>query len=242
MKRYVSVFQMIARCSIYKVLAVIGAMLAAQGVCFYLSMISPSGIAIEEYIDQSQYNLIFQMAYVMITILLVLPGMDIGSKQSYTLQRLRIKEKRIFWLQALYNLMAYVLLWGAQLVMLFVSTMIYHKFLPDGIKYTNQTMFIAFHRNDFMHNILPLEDVYGWTFIILIGVSSAFTTAMFTKLRREENKFGLELLLLVAAVLIYFPRDLGYEIYSFSFGVFFVFAIMGFRAFMKKILEVNSRA
>ena len=236
MKRYLSVFEMIARCSIYKVLLALGVMVAAQGVCFYLTMLSPSGLAIEDYIDQSHYTLIFKIAYILITVILVLPGMDIGSKQSYTLQRLRIKEKRILWLQAGYNLLAYTLLWGAQLAMLLVSTAVYQRFLPEGAKLTNQTMFIAFHRNDFMHNILPLEDVYGWIVIVLIGVTTAFATAMFTKLRREEGKFGFELLVLIAAVLIFFPRVLGYEIANFVFTLLIIYGIMGFRLGMNKLL------
>lgn len=228
MKRYVSVFEMIARSSIYKVLAIIGVMLVAQAVCFYLSMISPSGIGIESYIDQSQYSLIFKIAYVLITIVLVLHGMNLGSVQSYTLKRLRIKEKRIFWLQALYNLFAYVLLWGIQLMMILVSVTVYQKNLPEGVVLTNQTMFIAFYRNDFMHSILPLEDGPGWWVLALIGVTSAFVTAEFTKLQRE-GKFGFEILLMALAVIVSFPKQLGYEFTFLALVLVIIYMIMGMR-------------
>ena len=235
MKRYVSVFEMIARSSIYKVLLILGTMTIAQGVSFYMTMCSPSGLAIEDYIDQSHYGLIFKIAYVLITIILVLPGMDIGSKQSYTLQRLRIKERKIYWLQSLYNLLAYVLLWGMQLMVLLGSCMVYEKNLPEGVTLTNQTMFLAFHRNDFMHSILPLEDSLGWALLILIIFTTAFATAEFTKLRRE-GKFGFELLILIPAVLLFFPREMGYEYGGFVLAAGIVFAVMWFRFGINRFL------
>lgn len=211
MKRYVSVFEMIARSSIYKVLAIIGVMIIVQAVCFSLSMMSPSGLSIESCIDQSHYSLIFKIAYILVTIVIVFPGMNIGSVQSYTLQRLRIKEKRIFWLQSLYNFLAYVLLWGGQLVMVLVNIIVYQKNLPAGAVISNQTFVMAFYRNDFMHSILPLEDVSGWWVLVLFGITSAFVTAETTKIQRE-GKFGVELVLLLAAVVISFPRALGYDL------------------------------
>ena len=211
MKRYFSVFEMIARSSFYKVLLTIGGMVIAESVCFYLSMISPSGRTIEGYIDQSQYSLIFKIAYILVTILIVLPGMNLGSTQSYTLKRLRIKEKNIFWLQALYNFMAYMLLWGAQLMVIFGSILVYHRNLPEGVVVTNQTYFLAFYRSNFLHSLLPLEDKIGWIILICMAVTSAFATAEFTKEQRI-GKFAFELLILIATVMITFPRQLGYEV------------------------------
>ena len=234
MKRYVSVFEMIARCSIYKVLLAIAAMVTAQAVSFYMTMRSPGGLAIEDYIDQSQYSLIFKIAYVLITIILVFPGMDIGSKQSYTLQRLRIKESRIFWLQSLYNMFAYMLLWGAQLMVLLASCLVYQKNLPASAIFTNQTMFLAFHRNDFMHNIFPLEDSPTWLFILIIWISTAFVAAEFTKARRDEGKFAFEIMVLLAAVLISFPRQMSYEYWFLILALGFVYLVMGMRFLLNK--------
>ena len=236
MKRYVSIFEMIARSSVYKVLAIIGVMVVAQAVCFSMSMMSPSGYGIESYIDQSQYSLIFKIAYILITIAIIFPGMNIGSVQSYTLQRLRIKEKRIYWIQALYNLLAYVLLWGAQLVMILISIVVYLKNLPNEAVVSNQTMFLAFYRNDFMHSILPLEDGPGWWVLVLIGVSSAFVTAEVTKLQRER-KFGFELLILLVAVILSFPRQIGYEITFLALSLFAVYFVMWMRWILNTVSD-----
>lgn len=234
MKRYLSVFEMITRSSIYKVLLILVGMVTVEAVCFYLSMINPSGLNIEEYIDQSQYSLIFKLAYVLVTIVIVLPGMNLGSVQSYTLQRLRIKENRIFWIQVLYNVFAYVLLWGTQLMMLLGSAWIYQNNLPEGAVWTTQTLFLAFHRNEFMHTILPIEDVPGWWMIVLAGITLALATAGFTKLQRKR-KLGFELLILVAATLIYFPRQLGYDIAFMVLIYAFIYVVMGFRAISENL-------
>lgn len=228
MKRYLSVFEMIARSSLYKVLLVIGTMLAVQAVCFYMSMMSPSGLSIEAYIDQSQYSMLFKIAYILVTIAIVFPGMNLGSVQSYTLKRLRIKEKRIYWLQVIYNFFAYILLWGAQLVMLFVNILVYQKYLPEGAVVTNQTFVMAFYRNAFMHTMLPLEDGPGWWILVLFGVTSALATAETTKLQRER-KFGIELVLILAAAMISFPRALGYDVAFPLIALAIIYCIMGTR-------------
>lgn len=228
MKRYVSVFEMIARSSIYKVLLIIAGMVIAQAVCFYMSMISPSGLSLEAYIDQSQYRLIFKIAYVLITLVIVFPGMNIGSIQSYTLQRLRIKEKRIFWLQALYNIFAYVLLWGVQLMVILGSSLIYQNNLPEAGTWSNQSLFLAFYRNEFMHSILPLEDAPGWWVLTFVIIGTGLVVAEFTKQQRC-GKFAFELLLMIVAVLISFPRALGYEFSFFAIAICIVFVIMGMR-------------
>lgn len=232
MKRYLSVFEMITRSSIYKVLLILAVMVATESVCFYLSMLSPRGLGIEDYIYQSQYSWIFKIAYVLITIAIVLPGMNIGSTQSYTLQRLRIKESRIFWLQAIYNIFAYILLWGVQLITILVNFLIFKKHLPEGAIISNQTLFLAFYRNDFMHTILPLEDGPGWWMIALAGVTTAFVAATFTKLQRK-GKFGFELLFMVGAVLMYFPRALGYDITFMVLAYCAIYLVMGMRVAIK---------
>ena len=234
MKRYLSMFEMIARSSIYKVLFVISGMILAEAVCFYFSMQNASGRNFTEYIDQSQYSLIFKIAYILITIVIVLPGMNLGSTQSYTLQRLRIKENRIYWLQAMYNFLTYVLLWGTQLVMILASALVFQKNLPKGITWGNQTLFLEFYRSAFMHSILPLEDGPSWWILALIGVVTALAAAKFTKLQRE-GKFGGELIVIVIAVLIAFPRALGNDITFIAILMCVVCMVMAFGWAVRKL-------
>lgn len=236
MKRYISVFEMIARSSIYKVLLILVGMVAAESIAFYIRLqkFSETTRNVGEYIEWSNYDLIFKIAYVLLTIVIVLPGMNLGSTQSYTLQRLRIKEKRIFWLQALYNTLAYVLLWGAQLVMILVSVFVYSKNLPKDAIWNNQSVFLAFYQNDFMHSILPLEDGPGWWVLGFVIVGTGFIAAEFTKQQRR-GKFAFEILILAAAVLISFPREVGYEFTFLAIALCVVCLIIGMRWLMNKV-------
>ena len=236
MKRYLSVFEMIARSSIYKVLLILVGMVAVEAAFFYHTMMHPEGLNIERYIDQSHYSLIFKIAYILVTLVIVLPGMNIGSTQSYTLERLRIKGKRIFWLQALYNTLAYVLLWGVQLMVILVSAKVFEKNLPLTAEWSHQTLFLAFYRNDFMHSILPLEDGPGWWLLGIVIIGTAIVTAGFTKQQRD-GKFAFELLLMVVAVLISFPRAMSYEYLFLAIASVFTIVIMSMRWLLN--LEVN---
>ncbi len=228
MKRYLSVFEMITRSSIYKVLLIIAAMVVTEAVFFYNLFSKQEGISFEFYMEESYYRVIFLVAYILVTLVIVQPGMNMGSVQTYTLQRLRIKESRILWVQALYNFCAYVLLWGAQLAVILGSFAYYQNNLPKGAIVSNQTLFLAFYRSDFLHTILPLEDGPGWWVIGLIAVTTALAAANFTKLQRS-GKFGFELLLMVAAVCIYFPRSLGYDISFILVAIGAVYAVMYLR-------------
>ena len=208
MRRYLSVFEMIEQSSIYKVLSIIFGMAAIQAVMFYLEISDGWLRSMESYVNESNFDISFKIAYMLVTIVIVLPGMNHGSVQSYTLQRLRIKESGVFWMQALYNFFAYVLLWGIQLVNLFVSAGLHHREFSDDGLWNNQTLFLAFYKNDFMHTILPLEDVIGWGILVSIGVTSALLAAEFTR-RQRCGKFGWELGLVVVTVLMCIPRGLG---------------------------------
>ena len=234
MKRYLSVFEMITRSSIYKVLLVIVAMVATEIVFFYNAFSAQEGVSFEFYVDKSYYSIIFQVAYILVTIMIVLPGMNIGSIQSYTLQRLSIKESRIFWVQALYNLCAYVLLWGVQLAVILGSFVYYQNSLPEGAIVSNQTLFLAFYRGMFMHSILPLEDGPGWWVIVLIAITTTFAAANFTRLQRV-GKFGFELLIMIAAVCVYFPRPLGYDLSFILVAIGVVYAVMWLRWGMNRL-------
>ena len=210
MKRYVSVFEMIARSSIYKVLLVIVTMVVAEVVYLSYAFTSTQRVLMEVYIDERFFGTAFKVAYTLITLLLILPGMNLGSTQSYTLKRLRIKEKNIYWLQAVYNFLAFVILWGVQLLVILGFMVFYQNHLPEGAVITNQTMFLAFYRVDFMHSILPLEDRTNWMMLFSIGAVTALAAAECTKLQRG-GKFAFELCVMVATTWIVFPRELGYD-------------------------------
>lgn len=234
MKRYLSVFEMIARSSIYKVLLIIAGMVMAQAIVFYQKVMAGGMYSLESYIYECDFGISFRIAYVLITIVIVLPGMNLGSVQSYTLQRLRIKESKVFWLQVLYNFVAYVLLWGIQLMTLLTMAVFhYQKFADNGI-WNNQTLFLAFYKSEFMHTMLPLEDGLGWFVLVSMGLISALTAAEFTK-RQRCGKFGFELVVVVIITLIGITRNIGDVPQYLMITYAIVYLVLGTRWFSNKL-------
>lgn len=212
MKRYISVFEMIIRSSFYKVLGILASLSVLELGTFYIAMQQPLASIqpnLEELVDQSHFMYMFAIAYLLITVVLVLSGTNIGSMQGYTLQRLRIKEKRVFLLQCIYNILCYVLLWATQVGVLLAASNYYMTHKTDAIL-TNQTVFLAFHRNDFMHSILPTQDTLNWVLLFAIIVCTGSFAADFTRMQRR-GKVAWILIIFVAIAFVSFPRGLEEE-------------------------------
>lgn len=218
MKKYISILELFARNTIYKVLLVLLAMGVTQFAMFRKAMLEwiPMDYydldfqAIEHYtleymVDRSNSHIFMGIAFVLITAILCWNGCNIGSKSNYTLQRLQVKEKTIFIMQSIYNSFCYVLLLGAQIVVFLLQAGVY---VTQSEHVTNQTVFLAFYRNDFMHSILPLEGAMRWITNILILLGCGMSAAVFTYLQRR-GKVAWSLFVVVACVLVGFVQELG---------------------------------
>lgn len=228
MKKYISIFELFTRSTIYKILPVFVAMGAAQIFMFHKAMLEwfPADSyhldfqAIEYYtleymMDRSKSEIFLGIAFVAITAILCWNGCNIGSKSSYTIQRLQVTEKKIFIMQSIYNTLCYVLLWGTQIGVFFIQSSLYEA---RAGHLTNQTIFLAYYRNDFMHSVLPLEATVRWMVNILIIVGCGISAAMFTYLQRR-GKRTLSFLIIIAFVFIGYVQELG-EVLGFVIVIF----------------------
>jgi len=218
MKKYISIFELFARSTIYKILPVFVTMGAAQVFMFQKAMSEwfPMDAyhlefqAIEYYtleymMSRSKNEIFLGIAFVLITAILCWCGCNIGSKSSYTIQRLQVTEKRIFVMQSIYNSLCYVLLLGAQIGVLLIQSSLY---AVRAGHLTNQTVFLAYYRSDFMHSVLPLEGTMRWTENILIVLGCGVSAALFTYLQRR-GKVAVSMLVVTACVLLGFVQELG---------------------------------
>lgn len=221
MKKYISIFELFARNTIYKLLLVLLAMGTAQITMFRKAMSEWIPVeyydldfqAIEHYsleymVDRSNSPIFLGIAFVLITAILCWNSCNIGSKSSYTLQRLQVKEKTIFIMQSIYNSFCYVLLLGAQIVVFLLQAGLY---VAQSEHVTNQTVFLAFYRNDFMHSILPMEGTMRWIANIFILLGCGTSAAVFTYLQRR-GKVAWSLFVIVACVLVGFIQELGEQL------------------------------
>jgi len=240
MKRYLSVFEMITRCSIYKVLGLLLAMVIAESIALgiawnqQLAVYQPN---LEEWIDQSYILIVFGIAFFLLTKVLTSTGTNVGSMQGYTLQRLRIKESEVHKLQCVYNILAYVLLWMTQLVVFLVAATFYMNYKSNAVL-TNQTVFLAFYRNEFMHSILPLGDVVSWFLLFFFIVVTGILTARFSRMQRSGQTAWSVVVILVMSVFC-FPRALGEEPVFILIGTFIWSVFLVLQGILNKEAKEN---
>lgn len=211
MKKHLSVFGLFARSTIYKVLGVLALMCGIEIVLFakkYSEAGAPEYVArLETYIDISAIDVCFAAAFVLITVILCLPGTEYRTKVSYTLQRLSVSESGVFFHQAGYNSLIYLLLWSVQLVVIYGISLYYDAVVPAAFA-NNQTTFLAFYRSSFMHTLLPLSDVLLWIRNFFLAAAMGSVSADFSYKQRRK-KFGISAAVMVIYILLFFSRGIG---------------------------------
>ncbi|MBE6020547.1 MAG: hypothetical protein IJC41_07230 [Firmicutes bacterium] len=216
MKKYLSVIMLSARSSIYKVFPVMILMIAAQYFLFSkklsLASVSEGSIAgsfpsLEMVIFESRIMWVLFAAFLVITFFLCRTGCEFKNKQGYTLKRLRISEKGVFFCQALYNSAVYLILWGIQIM---TALWFCHMYMSEPVfgDLGSQTVFAAFYRNDFMHSILPLAEFGIYIRNAVLAVALGAASAVFPY-KQRMGKIGFEIILLTAACLLFFVVEMG---------------------------------
>lgn len=212
MKKQLSVFNLMATSSIYKITGLFGILGIIEFFLFRHAMLAgpnpETGTFHIEYVFEQSFALwLFRIALLVLTIFLCLTGYETSSKQGYTLKRLSISEKQVFVLQAFYNTLCYFLLWSIQLLFVFILGFYFVKNAPAEYV-TNQTMFLAFYRSDFLHALLPFEDILIWLKNILLFLSLGICSAGFTMAQRR-GKRAFELLVILGTTILLFIAPLG---------------------------------
>ena len=190
MKKYLSVIGLFAQSSIYKILSIILLMILAETGLFayaYIPAMSSEGIGrFEHYIDRSHIELCLAAAFIVITIVLCLQGTEFSSKVGYTLRRLSVSEKAVFFCQAIFNTISYLILWAVQVGILYAFSLWYTTKTPTEFV-NNQSIFLSSYRSEFFHTILPLSEVMLWIRNILLFISLGFASAEFPYIQRRRK-------------------------------------------------------
>lgn len=216
MKKYLSVFGLIARSSIYQIIATLVCMTVAEAILFYSKLDSAlrfysmgfSMDRIEDIIDRSMINLLFPLCLIIITLSLCITGSEYSNtKISYTIRRLSISEREFFFCQATYNAFMYTLLWAVQAAVVFGLCSWYAATAPAEAV-GNQTVFLAFYRNELLHSLMPISEISVWIRNIFLVVGLGFAAAEFPyKQRRRKNALTVVALALYA--IVFFKLEIG---------------------------------
>lgn len=211
MKKHLSVFGLFARSSIYKVIGILAFLLIAEvglfGVALARDLSEDYTARFEHFVEISHVDLCLGVAFILITVVLCLPGTEFGSKVGYTIQRLSVSERTVFYYQAVFNTLTYILLWAFQIGVLYALGLWYCISVPaDAIN--NQSVFLAFYRNDFMHTILPLSEVMLWirNFLLIISLSVASAEFPYIQRRKKHSTFIVPIAIFI---LLFFVTGIG---------------------------------
>jgi len=214
MKKYTSVFGLFAKSSSIRIILTLLTMAAVQGISF-ISALNKGTDAynngfviahIETLISRSGIPLVFGAAFVLISAMLCLPGTSFSSKTGYTLDRLSISPRAVFFCQAIYNLCIYFILWASQLAVCFGLCVYYTETVPSEIV-GNQSVFLAFYRNSFLHALLPLSDVSVWIRNGFLLVALSIATAEYPYKQRQK-KLGASAIAMVLFAIVFFKTDI----------------------------------
>lgn len=208
MRNHLSVFMLMARSTICRVLGLLAVMAAAETGLFWFILrrgVTGDGFSLELLIGQSHIALVFGAVFLLITALLTSTGYESSGKQTYTLMRLSVSSRWVFFWQSVYNVVCYLLLWAAQVLTVMLICRLYVSHAPKEYV-TGQTVFLAFYRNDFLHSLLPFEEAVCWArnaaAAAALGICAAHDP-------RAGAGISKKLILLAAVTVFLFVREIG---------------------------------
>lgn len=228
MRRHLSVLMLAVSSTIYQVLGLFVVMAVAEGAIFYWSLqraLAAGPIGLEQLISQSRIAAVSGVCFLLLCALLSLTGCEFGGgKLRYTLRRLAVREEAtVFW-WAGYNVVCFFLFWVVQLVIALLLCRLYLTRM-DAAYVSDQTIFLACYRSNFLHSLLPLEETSRYLrnamFILGLGVC----TACFSFRQRRGEK-GIAVVLLAVLGAVNFAKPMG----SFGSDMFLAVVALGIAA------------
>ncbi len=200
MKKYISILALEAKNTIYKLFAVWTVMAAAQLADFYLvlkkgtsSFALIEGIipySFEDGLEEAHTGLIFGTALILTAVVLIWSVSEKNKvKSKRSLWRLSVERKQITFLRAGYHILCFVALFAVQISLVVVMYEMSCSML--GITEETQLLFLAFYRNSFLHNILPLSDWYRSFRLIITILLYGMGTVYIGHVGYSEGNRGL---------------------------------------------------
>lgn len=205
MKKYLSVFSVIARESILRIsfLWIVSAVF--QTIIFYTEMnfsdnVRESNLISEaffSYSDKISVPLIFELTLLITGILLMKTGMEFRTRTGYTLRRLAITEKQVYLLQTAYNCLMIFIMFISEVSLCF-ALVNWGKTLIEPQLVTNQTVYLCFYSSGFLQNLFAGRNILIIVRNLLVIISLSFNLAAVPFMWRRGSKYIPGILLLAA--------------------------------------------
>lgn len=200
MKKYISVWMLIARSSVYKVLILLPATVVAGFVVLFFGGWNKADL----YHAVSGHS-VFSVCLLILCVILSRSLCRQGGQLTYTMRRLRISDKRVFWMQAAYNFVCIALLYMVQALVYVVFSALYLRAHPAG----HQTLFVTAYQYEVFHMVFPLENPLMWVCNTILMAGLAICTAAYPFRQRRDRRSLCTYLM--AGVALFFRFILGEE-------------------------------
>lgn len=202
MKKHVSVLGLCIRANFKQALELYAALLLLDVLSFGLRFrMQPMEAQSLEYLLRDLPRI---LAAVFTVLTLTLCRLGSRREEGYTLERLSIHWRTVYFWQALANSAFYFLLLAVQALTAVALSRYFYSRCPEA---GNQTLFLAFYQMDFLHALLPLDDFYRYLDNGLLILCLGLVTTSVPALRRR-GKFPWEFLVVTASVLLFFVQEL----------------------------------
>lgn len=178
MKRYLSVFALLANTTLYKIFAVLIAMVFAECAWFYWQLQLPTEelplSGFERIMgDTKGFHIIFAIAFALIYGLLLRTAADFhSSSQTYTMSRLSVSRKKISLLAFLYTGGCLILIWAVQISLYILFSFIYTELNKENPY--SAVLFLASYYDTFFHGLFPhgSPEIHFRNALLMAGIAT----------------------------------------------------------------------
>lgn len=206
MKKDLSVIILIIRNSFFRVLLIILTMCLIDGLMFFtdVDLLHGWSISLEELLKDKPFLMGFMIALLWITNTLTLFGSGKVNKELYTLKRLQLSENQIWFYQALYHTLCYLLLLIAEItLLLFLGR--YYVATSTFKAFGSVSLIEVFSTNHLLYNIIPYHNLLRWfrnlVMVVGLGITSATEPVAYRR-GISTYLYGPQLLLTVIVFII----------------------------------------
>ena len=211
MKKDLSVLILIVRNSFWRVLLAILMIFLIDGLTYYMDIEQLHG-SLEELLKNRPVLAGLSAALFWLTYSVTKFGSDKISKEHYTLLRLQISEGKIWFWQALYHILCYLLLFIAEIAIFLFLGRYYVSTSPVEV-FGFSSVLEVFSTNHYLNNLIPYHNLLRWfrNMMIVVGLGITSATEPFAKRRGIVEYLAYPQLLLT---LIVFNIDLRFWLFD----------------------------
>lgn len=159
--RALSIWALLARCSIFKIFAVFTVMVLMEAACVYGYLEAGQGRTPAEVISGSRISLIFFGALGLVLFILARSQGVLREKSGSAMGRLGLSNRRIFCLQAVYNMLCLWMLFMVQIWAAIGLVRLCGERIGGSVP-ASFGLFLTFYQSDFLHCLLPMAETGKW--------------------------------------------------------------------------------